>query len=151
MLGDLGMTKGARAVGAIGTVALTLAMAACGGDDSGTVGGSGGSASTASGTPVPSESSDLKISAEEKGGLSFAPKDLSAKAGEVTITMDNPSGNGMPHDVAITGNGVNQIGKIVQPGGTSTVKADLKPGTYTFYCSVGSHRQAGMEGTLEVQ
>jgi plastocyanin len=65
--------------------------------------------------------------------------------------MDNPGGNGMPHDVAITGNGVEQSGKIVQPGGTSTVKADLKPGTYTFYCSVGSHRKAGMEGTLEVQ
>jgi uncharacterized cupredoxin-like copper-binding protein len=27
---------------------------------------------------------------------------------------------------------------------------NLKPGTYTFYCSVPGHRQSGMEGTLHV-
>ena len=65
--------------------------------------------------------------------------------------MDNPDGNGMPHDVAIEGDGVDATGEVVQPGGVSEVSADLKPGTYTFYCSVGQHRQAGMEGTLTVQ
>jgi len=28
---------------------------------------------------------------------------------------------------------------------------DLKAGTYTFYCSVPGHRQAGMHGTLVVK
>jgi uncharacterized cupredoxin-like copper-binding protein len=39
----------------------------------------------------------------------------------------------------------------VQGGKTSTVTADLKAGTYKFYCSVDGHRAAGMEGTLTVR
>jgi plastocyanin len=154
------MLKGARTVRglcAVAVTALALGAAACGGDDSSdssSSSGGGGSAepaTTQTGTPMPSESSSLQLTAVEKGGLKFDKKELEAKAGEVTITMENPKDDSMPHDIAIEGNGVNQSGEIVQPGGTSTVKADLKPGTYTFYCSVGSHRQAGMEGTLTVK
>jgi uncharacterized cupredoxin-like copper-binding protein len=36
-------------------------------------------------------------------------------------------------------------------GGSKTVSATLRAGTYKFYCSVPGHRQAGMEGTLTVQ
>ena len=49
------------------------------------------------------------------------------------------------------GNGVSQVGKVVQNGGTSTVSENLKPGTYTFYCSVDGHEAAGMKGTLTVK
>ncbi len=125
---------------------LMLAVAACGSDDS-----DSSSATTAPATPATAAGGALKLTAEEKGGLSFDKKDLSAKSGEVTITMDNPSGASLPHDIAIEGEGVEEAGEVVGPGGTSQVKAELKPGTYTFYCSVGQHRQAGMEGTLTVQ
>ena len=33
----------------------------------------------------------------------------------------------------------------------TSVTADLKAGTYTFYCPVGNHRAEGMEGTLTVK
>ena len=36
-------------------------------------------------------------------------------------------------------------------GGSKTLIADLKAGTYKFFCSVPGHRAAGMEGTLTVQ
>ena len=36
-------------------------------------------------------------------------------------------------------------------GGTQKQKIDLKPGTYTFYCTYPGHRQAGMQGTLTVK
>jgi uncharacterized cupredoxin-like copper-binding protein len=36
-------------------------------------------------------------------------------------------------------------------GGSKTLTLHLKPGTYTFYCSVPGHRQAGMQGTLVVK
>ena len=35
-------------------------------------------------------------------------------------------------------------------GGTKTFAVTLTAGTYTYYCSVPGHRQAGMQGTLTV-
>jgi uncharacterized cupredoxin-like copper-binding protein len=154
---------------------LALAAAGCGsssGGSSSTGASTGSSASTSTGAASSSTSSsaygntpttaatsssssagsDLKISAEESSGLSFDKKTLSAKAGTVTITMANPSGDSQPHGVALTGpGGVSKTGQVVQPGGTSTVTLKLKPGRYTFFCPVPGHRQAGMEGTLTVQ
>jgi len=63
--------------------------------------------------------------------------------------MANPSS--LPHAVSVEGNGVDKDGNTVQKGGTSTVTATLKPGTYDFYCPVDGHRQAGMEGKLTVK
>jgi plastocyanin len=81
-------------------------------------------------------------------GLAYQFADAQAPAGQIRITSKNPQP--VPHDIAIEGNGVNQKGEVVNEGGTSEFTADLKPGEYTFYCSVRGHRQGGMEGTLTV-
>lgn len=81
--------------------------------------------------------------------LVFDKKTLTAHAGKVTLVLANKSV--MPHNVAIKGNGVDAKGPVVGPGKTSTVTAELKPGTYTFYCTVPGHAQAGMRGTLTVK
>ncbi len=99
-------------------------------------------------TPAPGQAGSLEISADPEGALAFDTASIQAKAGTVTITMENPSP--LPHNVAIKGNGVDVKGKVVLAGGTSTVGADLQPGTYTFYCSVPGHEAAGMKGTLTV-
>lgn len=80
--------------------------------------------------------------------LAFDKKALTARAGKVTIALTNSSP--IPHDIAIKGAGVNAKGPTVTGGGRSTVTATLKPGTYTFYCTVPGHEQAGMRGTLTV-
>ena len=63
--------------------------------------------------------------------------------------MSNPSQ--VPHAVAIKGNGVDVDGKTVGNGETSTASTDLKAGTYTFYCPVPGHEEAGMKGKLTVK
>ena len=93
-------------------------------------------------------STALTLSANPAGQLAFNTKSLSAKAGSITITMTNQSP--VEHDVTIA-QGSTVLGKTpVFTGGRRTVSLKLKPGTYTFYCSVPGHRQAGMEGTLTV-
>jgi plastocyanin len=132
----------------IGTVAL-LALAGCGGDDDGSsdtgTSGGGGTSTASGGGGGGGEALTL---AADKSQLKFDKSSLSAKAGKVTITMTNPSP--LQHDVAIEGGGVEEKGDTVGQGGKSTVSADLKPGTYTFYCSVDGHKAAGMKGTLTV-
>ena len=91
----------------------------------------------------------IEISADPGNALRFDVSELSASAGTVTISMANPAS--LPHNVAIKGDGVDVKGEIVSSGGTSTVSADLAPGTYTFYCSVPGHEQGGMTGTLTVE
>jgi plastocyanin len=140
-------------------------IAGCGSDDSSSgssAGGGGGYGSQApakttattdtAAAPVASSGGKLAIKAVESNGLSFDPKTLKAKAGTVTITMDNPSADSQPHAVSVEGpGGADASGDVVEPGSTSEVTLKVKPGTYTFFCPVGSHRAAGMEGTLTVQ
>ena len=92
----------------------------------------------------------MRLSADPAGALAFDKSTLTAKAGEVTIDMANPQGSGLPHAIAIEGNGVDKDGATAQPGGSSKVTVTLKPGTYTYYCPIPGHRAGGMTGTLTV-
>jgi plastocyanin len=98
---------------------------------------------------VKEQAGKLQIDADPNGQLKFLASGASATPGKLTINMQNRSS--VPHDIAIRGAGVSQIGSIVSNGGTSTVSATLKPGTYTFYCSVDGHEAAGMKGTITVK
>ena len=92
--------------------------------------------------------SALKLAADPTGLLSYDTKQLSAKAGRVTITFTNAAS--LEHNVTIA-QGSTQLGATPTfGGGTRTLTLNLKAGTYTFYCSVPGHRQSGMEGTLHV-
>jgi plastocyanin len=135
----------ARALAVATLGAGALAASGCGGGDD-----SGGSP-TPPPAPPPAATggTTLRIEAAPTA-LAFNKKTLSAKAGAVTIVMGNPSNT--PHNVAIEGpGGVSEQGEVVSRGGTSQVSAEVKPGKYTYYCSVVGHREAGMEGTLTVK
>jgi plastocyanin len=110
------------------------------------------SSSPSTAAPAPAApataATSLKLAADPNNTLAFDTKTLSAKAGKITITMANASQ--LEHNLTIA-QGSTVIGATPTfAGGTKTVTVTLKPGKYTFYCSVPGHRQAGMEGTLTV-
>ena len=92
----------------------------------------------------------IAFEANPEGQLAFEEKEVSAKAGEDTIDFTNQSS--VPHDVSIEDSAGKTIAQTeITSEGSASTTADLKPGTYTFYCSVPGHREAGMEGTLTVK
>jgi plastocyanin len=143
-----------------------LALVACGGggDDNSTTttaasGGSGTENSSEANGGVKEEGSSgggggsasaLKFEADPNGALAYTTTSATAKAGKVTIDFKNPQS--LTHDVAIESSSGEEVGatELIADGSDSTT-VDLKPGTYTFYCSVPGHREAGMEGTLTVK
>ena len=129
-------------------VGAVLVVAGCGGDDEEPASGGDSSTPTATATEAAAGGGEELTLAADAGALKFDKTELAAKAGKVTITMDNPSD--IPHNVVIDAPDAT-AGETVGKGGKSVASADLKAGEYTFYCAVGSHRGAGMEGKLTVK
>lgn len=96
--------------------------------------------------PAVAQNGTVTIDATD--GTAFSNTTATAKAGKVTFKMPNKSPIG--HDIALKGVPGAQ-GKVVTQGGVSTFTVTLKPGKYTFYCTVPGHEQAGMKGTLTVK
>jgi hypothetical protein len=87
-------------------------LAACGDDDEDNGSTASGGGATAAQT-APSEdtgagvaSTRLTSVAVERDGLRFDRSELTARSGSVTVTLDNPSGNQLPHAFEIEGGGV---------------------------------------------
>jgi uncharacterized cupredoxin-like copper-binding protein len=148
-----------KKVAAVLVLALaSFALVACGGgDDEG-----GSPANTESSKESTSGAADeggqgtggttetLEFEADPEGSLAYTTTEATAKAGKVEIVLENPQG--LTHDVAIEDASGEVVGQteLIDSGSDSTV-VDLKPGAYTFFCSVPGHREAGMEGTLTVK
>ena len=131
-------------------VATSLLVAACGGggDNSNTT-AQAQSTPSPSGQNTPRGASTLSL-APKGNDLMFDTNTLTAKAGTVTINFTNDSDQS--HDVVLTDSANKTLGQTpVFDGGTKSFSVKLPAGTYTYYCSVPGHRQAGMQGTLTVR
>ena len=104
-------------------------------------GGASGEASGPGGT--------LQLAADP-AAIAYDKTELSSAPGKVTIDFKNPAP--IEHDVAIEAEGGEELAasELITEGETS-VSTELAPGTYTFFCSVPGHREAGMEGQLSVK
>ena len=129
--------------------ALTLAavgLAACGGDDETT---SAAAPTETTATDTGGGGAAIAISADADGALAYTETEVTAAAGNDTIEFDNPAG--IEHDVVVEDADGNEVGRTdLVSGGSTSASVELEAGTYTFFCSVPGHREAGMEGTLTV-
>ena len=139
----------------------SLALVACGDssdDDSGTTATNSGSTESSAQTGGAAQEkaagsgggTTLEFEADPNGELAYTTTSATAKPGKVTIDFNNPQS--LTHDVAIEDSSGGEVGatELIADGSDSTT-VDLKPGAYTFYCSVPGHREAGMEGKLTVK
>jgi len=144
---------------AFALVLASLALVACGSssDDSSSTSGettsesgaAAGGGNEAEGKSAGSATA-LAFEADPAGGLAYTSKTATASAGKVTVDFTNPQP--IPHDVAIEDDSGKTVGQTeVLAEGSDSAVVDLKPGEYTFFCTIPGHREAGMEGTLTVK
>lgn len=118
---------------AAGTVVLGLALvAACGGDD-------GEELPAVQGPTSPR----MELRADE---MSYDPEEIAVPAGDVEVVLHNEGS--MLHDVRIEDQ---PLVVEANAGETGTGQATLEAGSYQYFCSLPGHREAGMEGVLEVR
>ena len=155
-------SRRARTRGAAALLALALGLlTACGEDEpesdaaatstsessaSSTSSSSSPAESSASETPPAGQTQTLAVDTIDFG-LELPDGDLAAGTYEITLTN---TGNAT-HDLVVERDG-EDVGESEQigPGETSTFEVTLEEGEYVFYCSVGNHRQMGMEVAVTV-
>ena len=152
-----------KKVGAFLVLAIAaLALVACGSSSdsssSSTAETNGGESQAEQGGAAKEEGSSgggnststLEFEADPNGELAYTSTSETAKAGKVTVAFKNPQA--LTHDVAIEDSSGKEVGATeLIADGSDTTTVDLKPGTYTYFCTVPGHREAGMEGTLTVK
>lgn len=117
-------------------LALVLALAACAAPD--------GDASAPAAGP---EGDALSVTVSD---FTIDPSELSVTGSTVTFEVlnDGPT----PHNLSVR----DADGEVVMAtadlgtGETETITAELEPGEYTIFCSLGGHESLGMGGTLTV-
>ncbi len=97
---------------------------------------------------VPPKGPSTETISIEAGNFYFKPNAISTNAGIATIKLTAQNGI---HDLVFDGAYPGFQLEADGGGGTQSMKIDLKPGKYTFYCSITGHRAAGMVGTLTVK
>jgi plastocyanin len=144
---------------ATGAALLVLGLgglAACGGSSSGSASGSTtSSAATTSASESPAAStasagsSDTEALTATETNFKIKLDEDHVKAGSYTITVVNDGE--ATHNLAVEQNGTTKAtSDSIGPGEKTTLKVDLTPGQYVFYCAIGNHRAMGMEIAVTV-
>lgn len=111
-----------------------LVLSACGGDDD--------TAATPDGNGA--GGGELTVIAED---ITFSSDTYQAEAGTVDVVYENEGS--IEHTLVIEDVEDFKL-TVTSNGDVDEGTVELDAGTYTMYCDVAGHREAGMEATLEV-
>jgi len=128
--------------------AIAVPVVGCGGssDDNSTSNAATPATTTSGGGGGAGGSVDLTAT-----DFKFDPSDPSVKSGEVTFNLKNDGQTTHSLEIEdVNGQDVELEGDV-SPGQSGTLKANLAPGTYEFYCPVDSHKEMGMTGEITVK
>jgi uncharacterized cupredoxin-like copper-binding protein len=124
---------------------VVLALAGCGGNGSGGGYGGGGGGTTTAAAPAATGTKQTVSLVD----YALEPKTIRIdKPGTYTFEATN---NGQTeHALEIDGNGVEEETETLAPGAKGTITVELKMGEYEMYCPIDSHRDRGMDGSIDV-
>jgi uncharacterized cupredoxin-like copper-binding protein len=115
-------------------VALTFAVAGCGGDD---------------GEEATNGTSSQRSFSISESDFTLTPPTVTIDA-PGTYTFEATNDGGVDHALEIEGNGIEEVTDTIAPGESASVTVDLETGTYEMYCPIGNHRDLGMSGEVTV-
>ena len=127
-----------KVLSGLAVIVIGLGLAACGGDDSGTVASDNGSTTSTTAASTAAHENTVSVAAS---GFAFEPKTATAKAG--TVFFDITNKDDTKHTFTIDNT---KVDIELDPMGSGTAEADLAAGTYTWHCKIHST----MTGTLTV-
>ncbi len=110
---------------------------------------SSSAAASAPSSPAAESPAEAETVAVTEGEMFIELSEDSYSSGSYTFEVVNEGR--MPHDFVVERDGADVAKtEVLQPGQSATLTVTLEQGDYVFYCSVGSHRAAGMETPVTV-
>jgi uncharacterized cupredoxin-like copper-binding protein len=110
---------------------------------------SSSAAASAPSSPAAESPAEAETVAVTEGEMFIELSEDSYSSGSYTFEVVNEGR--MPHDFVVERDGADVAAtEVLQPGQSATLTVTLEQGDYVFYCSVGSHRAAGMETPVTV-
>lgn len=142
--------------------AMSISLAACGGDSAtptaapqptATVAAATGNTGTGTTSDVAADSAgtaqEVNITLKE---WAIEPKEVTVQPGKIKFIVSN-SGE-FSHDIAFSLQGQEEVGRtevFKASDGPQTLEVELQPGTYKMVCDIPGHESRGMVGTLTVK
>jgi plastocyanin len=132
------------------TAIAAFGIAACGSSDDSSDSSSTADTTAADTAAAPTTASQtVTIDTDPSGALKFTTEAVNAKAGPATIELDNKAP--VSHDLVVQGSDGSEVGRTdIISQSTADFTADLKPGSYKFFCDLPGH-EATMHGTITVK